>query len=505
MSLRKFMHKRNKYREEPNFKQLAIIDPDFRKIAITDLSGRVRINFKDQESLRILTKTLLKHDFNLQVDIPSNNLVPALPLRLNYILWVEDLLKHCNINDLSSVTGIDIGTGAVCIYPLLFSKINKSKMIGTDIDPESIKSAEENVQRNVLQDLIKVILVERDSILEKAFEEQGEFTFVMCNPPFFKTDQGLGKKLKQEPPRNASTGNEGELEVKGGEREFIICLIDESLKYQERVKIYTTMFGQKSTLAFLRAELAKRDILNTTWTEFCQGYTKRWGIAWTFIPKDAVDLSTAPVMRTRAEMQKMKKDRSMEIVFPVREGLKTLDELSTALKKWISELQIQMKEIEFDDDDQACWAAQLIGHKDTWSHSRRKRRQAIRAEAIKKQKLENSESHDEIETLTADPEPLEKTSTPIQNSDPLLVCTLIAGEKNDNDDRDESGTSSDEESNEEKMLGICLLFESGHGGKLSLETLRQYLVNKLDIREFFHKQRASKPNRKKRKRGKKNS
>ena len=35
MSLRKFMHERNKYKEEPNFKKLAILYPEFRKIAIT--------------------------------------------------------------------------------------------------------------------------------------------------------------------------------------------------------------------------------------------------------------------------------------------------------------------------------------------------------------------------------------------------------------------------------------------------------------------------------------
>ena len=69
----------------------------------------MRINFKDDESLRMLTKTLLKHDFDLEVDIPTKNLVPVLPLRLNYILWIEDLLKHTGIDDLSTVHGIDIG------------------------------------------------------------------------------------------------------------------------------------------------------------------------------------------------------------------------------------------------------------------------------------------------------------------------------------------------------------------------------------------------------------
>lgn len=97
----------------------------------------------------------------------------------------------------------------------------------------------------------------------------------MCNPPFFETDKGLGKKSKADTPRNAPTGNITELEVEGGEREFVVRLMDESLTFKNKVKIYTTMFGLKSSLSFLRKELSKRGILNTTWTEFCQGYTKR--------------------------------------------------------------------------------------------------------------------------------------------------------------------------------------------------------------------------------------
>lgn len=120
-----------------------------------------------------------------------------------------------------------------------------------------------------------VTLVNRNTILEEVLQGDEEYSFVMCNPPFFETDKGLGKKVKEEPPRNAPTGNETEMEVKGGEREFISRFIDESIKYKNRVKIFTTMFGQKSSLAFLRDLLKNKGILNTTWTEFCQGFTKR--------------------------------------------------------------------------------------------------------------------------------------------------------------------------------------------------------------------------------------
>ena len=74
------------------------------------------MNFKDPNTLRVLTRCLLLKDFNLKVDIPADKLVPTLPLRLNYILWIEDLLDvflssenaaHAKNND--EIIGIDVG------------------------------------------------------------------------------------------------------------------------------------------------------------------------------------------------------------------------------------------------------------------------------------------------------------------------------------------------------------------------------------------------------------
>lgn len=57
----------------------------------------------------MLTETLLKHDFDLRVNIPPDKLNPAITLRMNYILWIEDLMKHSELV-MDKVTGIDIGT-----------------------------------------------------------------------------------------------------------------------------------------------------------------------------------------------------------------------------------------------------------------------------------------------------------------------------------------------------------------------------------------------------------
>lgn len=47
------------------------------------------------------------------------------------------------------------GTGASCIYPLLAAKKFMWSMVGTDINKESIKNANANVEKNNLQHLIQ--------------------------------------------------------------------------------------------------------------------------------------------------------------------------------------------------------------------------------------------------------------------------------------------------------------------------------------------------------------
>ena len=120
-----------------------------------------------------------------------------------------------------------------------------------------------------------MVSVPKETILMKLLDDNENYSFVMCNPPFFKTNDDCEKIPKRLPPRNAPTGNESELIVEGGEIAFIMRLIDDSILLRERVQIYTTMIGRKSSLIFLKSELKNRNIENVTWTEFCQGYTKR--------------------------------------------------------------------------------------------------------------------------------------------------------------------------------------------------------------------------------------
>lgn len=52
-----------------------------------------------------------------------------------------------------------IGTGAVCIYPLLFAKMYGNQMIGTEVDETSIQTAIQHIENNKLHHIIKGKLI----------------------------------------------------------------------------------------------------------------------------------------------------------------------------------------------------------------------------------------------------------------------------------------------------------------------------------------------------------
>lgn len=67
--------------------------------------------------------------------IPDGQLCPTVPNRSNYIHWIEDLLSSDIIpnsnGDKNFIKGLDIGTGANCIYPLLGASLLGWSFVGT--------------------------------------------------------------------------------------------------------------------------------------------------------------------------------------------------------------------------------------------------------------------------------------------------------------------------------------------------------------------------------------
>lgn len=151
------MHSRNVFKNKPDYSKLAELYPKFGEILVEkDNFSRPTIDYTDSNSLRLLSTTLLKHYFGLDVTLPTNRLIPAIPQRLNYILWVQDLVDLLNLTPNEKIIGVDIGTGASCIFPLLGCSIDKRwTFIASEADVESYEYAIKNVNNNNLHSRIE--------------------------------------------------------------------------------------------------------------------------------------------------------------------------------------------------------------------------------------------------------------------------------------------------------------------------------------------------------------
>lgn len=107
MSLNKFMHPRNPFfNKPPDFFQLSQKYPEFSRFCLpTKIEKIATVDFKNPESLRAVCWVLLRDLFNLDVELPLNHFIPRVPQRINYTLWIEDLLVQPE-----NAVGIDIGT-----------------------------------------------------------------------------------------------------------------------------------------------------------------------------------------------------------------------------------------------------------------------------------------------------------------------------------------------------------------------------------------------------------
>nr|SVE74124.1 EOG090X04JL [Daphnia barbata] len=373
------MHPRNPYRIPPDFKELALKFPEFRKHAKQKLSGKIEIDFKDAAAVRALSTVLLKRDFNLQVELPPDRLVPTLPLRLNYLLWVEDLLLFAKPSTEQIVRGIDIGTGACCIYPILAARMKGWHFTATEADETNHKCSLETIERNCLQTHVTIIKVTAESMLNGNIDTTQLYDFTMCNPPFFDSDNFVPKSRSDKRPlpmcpKSGGSASASEIAVKGGEVKFIEKLIKESQEVKSCVRLFTTMVGHKSSVAPIKALLQEAGASSWNETEFYQGRTTRWGLAWTFC--DNIALANLPQIRPKNNGKgpppltyTVSRERwTSKGDFTVTSVLFKTVELLICLK-------MEFRKVKDKKDKKAV---EFIARANTWSNQRRKLREGKR-------------------------------------------------------------------------------------------------------------------------------
>ncbi|RMZ17321.1 hypothetical protein D0860_00457 [Hortaea werneckii] len=278
---------RHYYEGDVDFDVLAAKDPEF--AAICKVSKNKRwVDFQDPKVVN-----LLKHDFGLELQLPDDRLCPPVPVRWNYIRWIQELIDTTSdtysdqYDPEREVKGLDIGVGASCIYGLLACKTRpRWLMAGIDIDAHSLQHARVNVESNNLSERIHLVQTDPNDPLIPLKQMQCEtLDFVMTNPPFYDSMQDMQSSYtnKHAPPSAICTGSENEMICPGGNVGFVTRILDESLHLRDRVQWYTAMLGKMSSLQRIVSKLKENGVSNFAVTCLQAGHrTKRWAVAWSF-------------------------------------------------------------------------------------------------------------------------------------------------------------------------------------------------------------------------------
>lgn len=294
------LHTRNLHRNPYDFDQLISCVPELKHYVFVNAYGTSTINFSLPKAVKLLNRALLLHFYRIKNwDIPETNLCPPIPGRADYIHYIADLLAEENseIPTGISVSGLDIGTGANLVYPLLAHRSYGWEMLGTDINLDSLENAQHILDQN--PDLLSAIHLKQqpDShhIFKNIIQAGDRFTFSMCNPPFHDSEESALKgnlrktknviQSKSKKPLLNFGGQQSELWCEGGEIAFISKMIEESSQYSSQVLWFTCLVSKKDNLHKLTTLLKKVKALDIKTIDMVQGQKISRILAWTFIPQ----------------------------------------------------------------------------------------------------------------------------------------------------------------------------------------------------------------------------
>jgi 23S rRNA (adenine1618-N6)-methyltransferase len=295
------LHPRNLHRLRYDFELLISNCPELKEYVTINIHGIETIEFSNPLAVKTLNKALLQTYYGIQNwDVPQNYLCPPIPGRADYIHYLADLLAETingNIPAGSSVLGLDIGTGANCIYPILGNAIYHWSFVATDIDKKAIENCSKIIEAN--PKLIEAISLQQQTesrfIFKNIITPEDRFTFTMCNPPFHASAEEANKSTtrkisnlnpkdkKNEKPILNFGGQNDELWCNGGEIGFITQMIYESVKYGSQCLWFTTLVSKKENLSAIYKILKKINAVAVKTIDMAQGQKTSRIVAWTFL------------------------------------------------------------------------------------------------------------------------------------------------------------------------------------------------------------------------------
>lgn len=303
-------HPRNPHRFRYDFEQLIAASPELEEFVISSehssKTSKETIDFSNPDAVKALNKAILLSHYGIQNwDIPQDYLCPPIPGRADYIHYIADLLASSNngiIPEGEMVTGLDIGVGANCIYPIIGNASYGWSFVGTDIDETAIQNCKKIIARNPkLVDAVSLqFQVEPRFIFKNIILPEDKFAFTLCNPPFHNSAEEATKSAlrkvnsltntKTDKPVLNFGGQNTELWCNGGEIGFITQMIYESAKYPMQCLWFTTLVSKKDNLKSIYRILNKVGVVEIKTIDMAQGQKISRMVAWTFLsPKQQED------------------------------------------------------------------------------------------------------------------------------------------------------------------------------------------------------------------------
>lgn len=298
---KKELHPRNRHRGRYDFKQLILALPELAKFVGKNEYGDESVDFSNPDAVKTLNRAILKQFYAIGYwDIPKDYLCPPIPGRADYIHQAADLLAEMNgkvIPRGPDVRVLDIGIGANCVYPIIGQYEYGWSFVGTETDPVALASVEKILKANPdLSSAIELRLQKvTTDILTGMILPSEKFDLVICNPPFHASLEesqagsrrkwkNLGKDFssKKSAPLLNFGGHGGELWCPGGEVAFISRMIEESVKFGEQVKWFTSLVSKEINLPILYEALEDVKAIDGWTMDMAQGQKKSRILAWTF-------------------------------------------------------------------------------------------------------------------------------------------------------------------------------------------------------------------------------
>lgn len=296
------LHTRNKNRERYDLPALIHATPELKNHITLNKYGTESVDFSNPLAVKLLNTAILKHYYGItHWKFPDENLCPPIPGRADYIHYMADLLAENNFGKIPTgdkIMGLDVGVGASCIYPIIGVIEYGWNFIGSDINPTSITSSQQNVNANaLLKGKIECRLQKnKKDIFTGILTNEDKIEFTVCNPPFHSSvedaQEGTRRKImnlsgkKVKTPELNFAGISNELIYEGGEYKFIQTMIRESEKFSKNCFWFSTLVSKQANLKRIQTLLENTKVNQIKTIPMGTGNKSSRIVAWTFLSKE---------------------------------------------------------------------------------------------------------------------------------------------------------------------------------------------------------------------------